>query len=49
MKVKKTFAPTYQMEKEKGEKMRERIILKAKNEMDDIIKNTLQQNIQLKK
>mmetsp|Transcript_6658 Transcript_6658/g.5772 ORF Transcript_6658/g.5772 Transcript_6658/m.5772 type:complete len:124 (+) Transcript_6658:182-553(+) len=49
MKVKKTFEPTYQMGKEAGEKMREKIIKEAKNEMDTIISNNLKQSISVKK
>lgn len=49
MKVKNIFAPTYQMDKEEGEKIRHKIKMDAQNEMDTIIKKTLNENLKLNK
>lgn len=49
MKVKNIFAPTYQMDKKEGEKIRHKIKMDAQNEMDTIINKTLNENKKLNK
>ncbi|CAI2386225.1 unnamed protein product [Moneuplotes crassus] len=49
MKVKNILAPTYEMNKEEGEKIRHKIKMDAQNEMDTIIKKTLNENLKLSK
>mmetsp|Transcript_6751 Transcript_6751/g.6302 ORF Transcript_6751/g.6302 Transcript_6751/m.6302 type:complete len:97 (+) Transcript_6751:699-989(+) len=49
MKVKNIFAPTYQMDKKEGEKIRYKIKMDAQNEMDTIINKTINENKKLNK
>lgn len=49
MKVKNIFAPTYEMDKEEGQKIRNKIKMDAQNEMDTIIKKTLNEGQKLTK